>query len=146
MTREIMVFNLVSSVYGIELKRIKAILVYSSLIITPLYNEREWIIGVTNLRGEVIAVVDLRKRFGNRAIYDENTVVIVIQTNEDKIIGIVVDSIEKIAHITNENIINAPEISVGMDLKYIEGLVQIKEEEMVTLINVDVLLSIEELE
>ena len=146
MTREIMVFNLVSSVYGIELKRIKGILVYSSLIITPLYNEREWIIGVTNLRGEVIAVVDLRKRFGNRAIYDENTVVIVIQTNEDKIIGIVVDSIEKIAHITNENVINAPEISVGMDLKYIEGLVQIEEEEMVTLINVDVLLSIEELE
>jgi purine-binding chemotaxis protein CheW len=144
--KEIMIFNLVNSVYGIELKRIKGILVYSSLIITPLYNEREWIIGVTNLRGEVIAVVDLRKRFGNRAIYDENTVVIVIQTNEDKIIGIVVDSIEKIAHITNENVINAPEISVGMDLKYIEGLVQIEEEEMVTLINVDVLLSIEELE
>jgi purine-binding chemotaxis protein CheW len=144
--KEIMIFNLLSSVYGIELKRIKGILVYSSLIITPLYNEREWIIGVTNLRGEVIAVVDLRKRFGNRAIYDENTVVIVIQTNEDKIIGIVVDSIEKIAHITNENVINAPEISVGMDLKYIEGLVQIEEEEMVTLINVDVLLSIEELE
>ena len=144
--KEIMIFNLLSSVYGIELKRIKGILVYSSLIITPLYNEREWIIGVTNLRGEVIAVVDLRKRFGNRAIYDENTVVIVIQTNEEKIIGIVVDSIEKIAHITNENVINAPEISVGMDLKYIEGLVQIEEEEMVTLINVDVLLSIEELE
>jgi len=144
--KEIMIFNLVSSVYGIELKRIKGILVYSSLIITPLYNEREWIIGVTNLRGEVIAVVDLRKRFGNRAIYDENTVVIVIQTNEDKIIGIVVDSIEKIAHITNENIINAPEISVGMDLKYIDGLVQVSENEMVTLINVDVLLSIEELE
>jgi len=144
--KEIMIFNLVSSVYGIELKRIKGILVYSSLIITPLYNEREWIIGVTNLRGEVIAVVDLRKRFGNRAVYDENTVVIVIQTNEDKIIGIVVDSIEQIAHITNENIINAPEISVGMDLKYIEGLVQVGENEMVTLINVDVLLSIEELE
>ena len=120
--KEIMIFNLVNSVYGIELKRIKGILVYSSLIITPLYNEREWIIGVTNLRGEVIAVVDLRKRFGNRAIYDENTVVIVIQTNEDKIIGIVVDSIEKIAHITNENVINAPEISVGMDLKYIDSL------------------------
>ena len=144
--KEIMIFNLGSSVYGIELKRIKGILVYSSLIITPLYNEREWIIGVTNLRGEVIAVVDLRKRFGNRAVYDENTVVIVIQTNEDKIIGIVVDSIEKIANITNENIINAPEISVGMDLKYIEGLVQVSENEMVTLINVDILLSIEELE
>jgi purine-binding chemotaxis protein CheW len=143
--KEIMIFNLVNSIYGIELKRIKGILVYSSLIITPLYNEREWIIGVTNLRGEVIVVVDLRKRFGNKAIYNKNTVVIVIQTNEEKIIGVVVDSIEKIAKITNDNIISAPEISVGMDLKYIEGLVQVDENEMVTIINVDMLLSIEEL-
>ena len=81
---EIMVFNLLNSTYGIELNRIKGILVYSGLIITPLYNEKEWIIGVTNLRGEVIAVVDLRKRFANQTKYDENTVVIVIKTHEDK--------------------------------------------------------------
>jgi purine-binding chemotaxis protein CheW len=142
---EIMVFNLLNSTYGIELNRIKGILVYSGLIITPLYNEKEWIIGVTNLRGEVIAVVDLRKRFANQTKYDENTVVIVIKTHEDKIIGIVVDSIQKIAEITNENIMSTPDISIGIDSKYIQGLVQIDSNEMVTLLNIDVLLSIEEL-
>lgn len=142
---EIMVFNLLNSTYGIELNRIKGILVYSALIITPLFNEKEWIIGVTNLRGEVISVIDLRKRFGNRAIYDENTVVIVIKTNENKIIGIVVDSIEKIAEITNENITNTPDISIGIESKYIQGLVQVEKNEMVTLLNIDILLKIEEL-
>lgn len=142
---EIMVFNLLNSTYGIELNRIKGILVYSALIITPLFNEKEWIIGVTNLRGEVISVIDLRKRFGNRAIYNENTVVIVIKTNENKIIGIVVDSIEKIAEITNENITNTPDISIGIESKYIQGLVQVEKNEMVTLLNIDILLKIEEL-
>lgn len=142
---EIMVFNLSNSTYGITLNRIKGILVYSSLIITPLHNEKPWIEGVTNLRGEVIAVVDLRKRFNNESKYDENTVTMVINTNEDKIIGIIVDSIEKISEITKEGIILAPDISVGMDPKYIEGLVQIEKNEMVTLLNVDTLLKIEEL-
>jgi len=142
---EIMVFNLLNSTYGIELNRIKGILVYSALIITPLFNEKEWILGVTNLRGEVISVIDLRKRFGNRATYDENTVVMVIKTNENKIIGIVVDSIEKIAEITNENITNTPDISIGIENKYIQGLVQVEKNEMVTLLNIDILLKIEEL-
>ena len=142
---EIMVFNLLKSTYGIELNRIKGILVYSALIITPLFNEKEWILGVTNLRGEVISVIDLRKRFGNRAIYDENTVVMVIKTNENKIIGIVVDSIEKITEITNENITNTPDISIGIENKYIQGLVQVEKNEMVTLLNIDILLKIEEL-
>jgi len=142
---EIMVFNLLNSTYGIELNRIKGILVYSALIITPLFNEKEWILGVTNLRGEVISVIDLRKRFGNRATYDENTVVMVIKTNENKIIGIVVDSIEKITEITNENITNTPDISIGIENKYIQGLVQVEKNEMVTLLNIDILLKIEEL-
>jgi purine-binding chemotaxis protein CheW len=143
---EIMVFNLMNSVYGVELNRIKGILVYSSLIITPLYNEKEWILGVTNLRGEVIAIVDLRTRFKNKATYNENTVVVVIKTNENKIIGVVVDSIHKIASVTNEKITNTPDISIGVEAKYIQGLVQIDSHEMVTLLNIDTLLTIKELE
>lgn len=143
---EVIVFNLFNSIYGIEFNRIKGILVYSGLIIAPLYNEKEWIIGITNLRGEIIAVVDLRKRFGNKAVYNNNTVVIVIKTNENKIIGIVVDSIQKISEITNESITNAPDIAIGIENKYIQGLVQIDSNEMVTLLNIDTLLSTEELQ
>jgi len=142
---EIMVFNLFNSKYGISLNRIKGILVYSSLIVTPLFNEKKWITGVTNLRGEVIAIIDLKKRFTNEDSNPDSSIVIVIKTNENKIIGIIVDSIEKIADIDQNRILNSPDVTVGMDSKYIKGMVQIDNNEMVTLVNIDTLLSIDDL-
>lgn len=142
---EIMVFNIFDSKYGISLNRIKGILVYSGLIITPLFNENKWIIGVTNLRGEVIAIVDLKKRFNNENCNYDNSIVIVVKTNENKIIGIVVDFIEKIVDIDPNKILNLPDVSVGMDSKYIKGMVQTDDNEMVTLVNIDTLLSINDL-
>ena len=71
---------------------------------------------------------------------------VVIKTNENKIIGVVVDSIHKIASVTNEKITNTPDISIGVEAKYIQGLVQIDSHEMVTLLNIDTLLTIKELE
>ena len=142
---EIMVFNIFDSKYGISLNRIKGILVYSGLIITPLFNENKWIVGVTNLRGEVIAIVDLKKRFNNEDSNYENSIVIVVKTNEDKIIGIIVDFIEKIVEIDPDKMTNLPDVQVGMDSKYILGMVQTDENEMVTLVNIDTLLSINDL-
>ena len=142
---EIMVFNLFNSKYGVSLDRIKGILVYSGLIITPLFNEKEWITGVTNLRGEVIAIVDLKKRFTGEESDPNNSIVMVVKTSENKIIGIVVDSIEKIVHVDQNKIMNSPDVSVGMDSKYIKGMVQIDSNEMVTLVNIDTLLSIDDL-
>jgi len=142
---EVMVFNIFDSKYGIALNRIKGILVYESLIITPLFNEKDWIIGVANLRGEVIAIVDLKKRFSDDKSNCENAIVIVVQTNENKIIGMVVDFIEKIVKIDTDKILNMPEVSVGLDSKYIIGMVQIDGNEMATLVNIDTLLSIDDL-
>jgi len=142
---EIMVFNLFNSKYGISLDRIKGILVYEGLIITPLFNETEWITGVTNLRGEVIAIVDLKMRFTGEKSDPSTSIVMVVKTSENKIIGIVVDSIEKIAQVDQNRIMNSPDVSVGMDSKYIKGMVQIDTNEMVTLVNIDTLLSIDDL-
>jgi len=142
---EVMIFNIFDSKYGISLDRIKGILVYESLIITPLFNEKEWIMGVTNLRGEVIAIVDLKKRFSKNSCDCKDAIVIVVQTKENKIIGIVVDFIEKIVSIDGEKIMNTPDVSIGLDSKYILGMAQVDENEMVTLVNIDTLLSIDEL-
>ena len=67
------------------------------------------------------------------------------KTNENKIIGIVVDFIEKIVDIDPNKILNLPDVSVGMDSKYIKGMVQTDDNEMVTLVNIDTLLSINDL-
>lgn len=141
---EIVVFSLSNSLYGIDIKKIKGIIVYSQLLITPLFNEKEFVIGIANVRGEVIPIIDLRKKFNYDAKYEEETVVLIIYTNEDKWIGIVVDFIRKIENI-NIEFIKQPQLIKGIDKKYLEGLIKI-EDDMITLLNIDLLLSIKELE
>jgi len=141
---EVMVFNLLGALYGVRLNLVKGILVYKDLIITKLFNEKEWIIGVMNLRGEVIPIIDLRIRFQSKAEYNDTTVVIIVETSENKIMGLVVDSIYQIVMTQEELITQSPDISVGIDVKYIEGLFQISNTETVTLLNIDNLLNIKE--
>jgi purine-binding chemotaxis protein CheW len=141
---EVMVFNLLGALYGVRLNLVKGILVYKDLIITKLFNEKEWVIGVMNLRGEVIPIIDLRIRFQSKAEYNDTTVVIIVETSENKIMGLVVDSIYQIVMTQEELITQSPDISVGIDVKYIEGLFQISNTDMVTLLNIDNLLNIKE--
>ncbi|NPA55717.1 MAG: chemotaxis protein CheW, partial [Epsilonproteobacteria bacterium] len=96
MMKEIVIFSLVGEYYGVDITKVKGIIVYSQLIITPLFNEKPWIIGISNVRGEVLPIIDLRKRFSNAAAYDEETVIIIILTEEGKWMGIVVDFILRI--------------------------------------------------
>ena len=142
--KEIVIFSLVNELYGIEISKVKGIIVYSQLIITPLFNEKEWIIGISNIRGEVIPIIDLRKRFSNKADYNEETVVIIIKTNTDKWMGIVVDFILRIDVVNIEHI-KQPNLLKGIDKKYLDGFIKTEDEEMVTLLNIDLLLNIGEI-
>jgi len=143
MMKEIVIFSLVGEYYGVDITKVKGIIVYSQLIITPLFNEKPWIIGISNVRGEVLPIIDLRKRFSNAAAYDEETVIIIILTEEGKWMGIVVDFILRI--MLDTSVVKKPNLLKGIDEKYLEGFVKTKQDEMVTLLNVDLLLSIKEI-
>jgi len=142
--KEIVIFSLVNELYGIEISKVKGIIVYSQLIITPLFNEKEWIVGISNIRGEVIPIIDLRKRFSNEAIYNDETVIIIILTEEGKWMGIVVDFILRIDFVDIEHI-KQPSLLKGIDKKYLNGFIKTGSEEMVTLLNIDLLLDIKEI-
>jgi purine-binding chemotaxis protein CheW len=143
---EYVIFKLIKENFAIGLEQIKEILVYSQIIITPLFCEPPWIKGLVNLRGEVIPLVDLRERFDqDNPIYDDNTVAIVIKSSENKLIGIIVDKIEKIMPIKESSISKDTDIKLGIDESYINGLVKINSENMAVLLNIDTVLKIEEL-
>jgi len=142
---EYVVFRLNSENYTIPLEKIKEILVYSQVIITELFSEDPWIKGMINLRGEVIPIVDLRVRFEiEDADYGPNTVIIVIKTSEDKLIGIIVDNIESIIDLDTQVIVPAPDMGVSVDPRYLEGLIKLNNEQMTTLLNIDAVLKLEE--
>ncbi len=142
---EYVVFRLNSENYTIPLEKIKEILVYSQVIITELFSEDPWIKGMINLRGEVIPIVDLRARFEiEDADYGPNTVIIVIKTSEDKLIGIIVDNIESIIDLDMQVIVPVPDMGVSVDPRYLEGLIKLNNEQMTTLLNIDAVLKLEE--
>jgi len=142
---EYVVFKLDEENYTIPLEKIKEILVYSQVIITELFAEEPWIKGMINLRGEVIPIVDLRVRFDIQNIHlGENTVIIVIKTEENKLIGIIVDNIESILELDKQLIVPAPDMGVSIDPRYIEGLLKLNNETMTTLLNIDAVLKLEE--
>ena len=142
---EYVVFKLNQENYTIPLEKIKEILVYSQVIITELFAEEPWIKGLINLRGEVIPIVDLRVLFNiNNTEIGENTVIIVIKTQENKLIGIIVDNIESILELDKQMIVAAPEMGVSIDPKYIEGLIKLNNEHMTILLNIDAVLKLEE--
>jgi purine-binding chemotaxis protein CheW len=143
---EHVIFRLINENFAIKLEQIKEILVYNQIILTPLFTEEPFIKGVINLRGEVIPIVDLRIRFNQEnPTYDDNTVAIVVKTAENKLIGIVVDNIEKILPIQKSQVSQTYDMEIGIDSKYLQGLVKLNQTQMTVLLDIDSLLKIEEL-
>ena len=141
-----LVFDFLNGMYAIELNKVKSILVYSQVVISRLFTEKKWIKGVINLRGEVTPIVDLRIRFGeDKPNFSEDTVIIIVKTAENKLIGIIVDKIIYIKTFSSTIINHAPEIGVGIDDKYIQGLVKTEDEKMISILHIDKILEIKEL-
>jgi purine-binding chemotaxis protein CheW len=142
---ELIIFNFLSATYAIELSKTKVILVYKNTIITPVAIEKPWILGFTNLRGEVIPVVDLRVKFSKiKPDYFDDTVIIVVKTNENKLIGVVIDKIKETKTVDIDDLCMIPDMSIGMDPKYVKGLKKDKKS-MIAVLDIDSILNIKEL-
>ncbi len=140
--RKLLTFTLRDEEYGIDLLRIQEIKGY--LPITPIPNTPEYIKGVINLRGSVIPVMSLRRRFGmEEAEYNKFTVIIVINV-ESKVVGLLVDGVSDVLSVPTEDIQSPPEIVSSIDTAFLSGLVR-KEERLVLLLNLEPLIGATEL-
>ncbi len=142
---ELIIFEFLDGHYAIELSKTKVILVYKNTMITPVAIEKPWILGFTNLRGEVTPIVDLRIKFSkDKPLYHEDTVIIVVKTEEDKLMGIIIDKIKETKSIDVDDLSITPDMSLGMDPKYIQGLKK-DGDDMIAILDIDSVLNIEEL-
>jgi len=117
-------FTLDNEEYGIGILKIKEII--GMMPITTVPQTPSFIKGVINLRGKVIPVVDLRLKFGMRALdYTERTCIVVVEMmgrSETILIGIVVDSVSEVLNIADKDIEDTPTFGTSMDTKYILGM------------------------
>ena len=119
-SRQFLVFSLGEEEYAIDILKVQEIRDYDH--VTRISNAPDFIKGVSNLRGVIVPIVDLRIKFRmQNAAYDTNTVVIVVNIGK-RVVGIVVDRVSDVMTLAAEQMKPAPEFGVGLPLAYIQGL------------------------
>lgn len=140
--QEFLVFTLGDEEYGIDILKVQEIRGYDQ--VTRIANTPAFIKGVTNLRGVIVPIVDLRVKFSQQDVtYNDNTVVIVLNLSQ-RVVGIVVDGVSDVLSLSAAQIRPAPEFAVTLSTEYLTGLGAL-DERMLILVNIEKLLNSEEM-
>lgn len=136
-------FMLVDEEYGIDILRVQEIKGWDG--VTPMPNTPEYILGVINLRGTVVPIIDLRKYFELESVpFDKTTVVIVVRVSSgdqgERTMGIVVDAVSEVHNIAKADLKPAPDFGGACDTESINGLVT-KEDKMIIMLDIDHLMN-----
>lgn len=131
-------FLIAEEEYGIEILKVQEIKSWGQY--TPLPKSPDYVLGVINLRGAIVPIIDLRKRFGLPSTeYTATTAVIIVRTEDSdhaRIIGLVVDSVSEVYHLAPDAIQDASDHSNTEKANYVRGFGQIGEK-LVILVNLD---------
>ena len=140
--QEFLVFTLGDEEYGIDILKVQEIRGYDQ--VTRIANTPALIKGVTDLRGVIVPIVDLRVKFSQGDVdYNDNTVVIVLNLGQ-RVVGIVVDGVSDVLSLTSDQIRPAPEFAVTLSTEYLTGLGALGER-MLILVNIEKLLNSDEM-
>lgn len=141
--KEYVIFKLAGEHYGIDIGNVENI--EKPFAITRVPYAENYVIGVINLRGNIIPVIDLRKRFGiEKKEFDEETRIIIVSVNELNI-GMVVDSASEVLQLDRENVDAAPSISNNTTVNFVKEIGK-NDGRIVMLIDLKKVLGVEELD
>ena len=117
-------FNIGNEEFGVDILKVQEI--NRIVDITKVPQSPSYVEGVINLRGKVIPIVNLRKRFSLEAKeYDKDTRIVVVDINSS-IIGLVVDAVSEVLRLEANTIEPPPEIVTGINSKYIKGVAKLE--------------------
>ena len=127
-------FKLIDETYGINVMQIREVLRYSE--IAPVPGAPSYVMGIVNLRGNVVTVVDSRVRFGlpDATISDDTRIIIVEHDNEQ--VGLLVDAVQEVFYLYQGEIEQSPSVGNDEAIRFIQGVYQ-KEDELVILLELD---------
>lgn len=133
-------FTLAKEEYGVEINSVQEII--RATDITPVPGAPAHVRGVINLRGKIIPVVDLRKRFGLPEMEESDVQRIVVAELADKRLGMLVDSVSQVIKISSTIVEEIPEEATGVAENYIKGVGKLDERLIIILdLNRSLLLS-----
>lgn len=134
-------FKLSGETYGVNVMQVQEVLRYTE--IAPVPGAPSYVLGIINLRGNVVTVIDTRERFGLMpGEVTENTRVVIIEADKH-VVGILVDSVAEVVYLRQSEIETAPNVGNEESAKFIQGVCH-KNTELLILIELDKLLTDDE--
>ncbi|BCX81601.1 purine-binding chemotaxis protein CheW [Methylomarinovum caldicuralii] len=135
-------FRLGEETYGINVMQVQEVLRVSE--IAPVPGAPDYVIGIINLRGNVVTVIDTRARFGLPSKEPDDLSRIVIIESNNQVIGILVDSVAEVVELRGDEIEVAPNMGNEESARYIQG-VSSRKGELLILVDLNKLLTEEEM-
>ncbi len=134
-------FRLADETYGINVMQVQEVLRYTE--IAPVPGAPGYVLGIINLRGNVVTVIDTRDRFGLPTTEVTDNTRIVIIESEGQVVGIMVDSVAEVVYLRQSEIETAPNVGNDDSSRFIQGVCH-KNDQLLILVDLDKLLSDEE--
>jgi purine-binding chemotaxis protein CheW len=134
-------FILMDEVYGINVMQVQEVLRITE--IAPVPGAPPYVLGIINLRGNVVTVIDTRTRFGlpTKEVDDASRIIVI--ESEKQVVGILVDAVAEVVELRETEIDAAPNVGTEESSRYIQG-VATQEESLLILVDLNKLLTDEE--
>ncbi len=127
-------FRLGDEIYGVNVMQIREVLRHSE--ITPVPGAPGYVLGIINLRGNVVTVIDTRKRFGLApGNIDEQARIVIVEV-DTQVVGMLVDSVADVTYLKQSEIETTPNIGNEETSKFIQGVCN-KNDELLILIELE---------
>ncbi|WPC75051.1 chemotaxis protein CheW [Vibrio porteresiae] len=144
--QQLLTFLLDNEVYGADISQIQEVLEYRK--VTKVPRTPAFMLGVINLRGKVVPVIDLRRLFAMAVIENTvNTCIVIVDVmldGEDIAIGILADAVKEVIELTQADICAPPRLGHRIDTRFISGVGK-KEDEFVIILDLGRVIGDEEL-
>jgi len=135
-------FILNNETYGISILKVQSVQGWER--VTQLPNSPDYVLGVINMRGDVVPIIDLRLRFAmGSGEFTERTVVIIVKVecrDHPRTVGLVVDAVSEVQNVRADEFREAPDLGNNISSEYIKGL-GLADKGMVILLDIDRLIS-----
>jgi purine-binding chemotaxis protein CheW len=141
---QIVTFLLADEKYGVDIMVADGIETINR--ITPIPNSLDFVEGVLNLRGDVLPIINLKKRFNLIGGNENPELYLTLTLEENMKIGILIDSLDKVESIPTDQIQPPPPVISGIGREYISGVANDSNDNLVIILDINKLLSYEELE
>lgn len=134
-------FRLGQELYGVNVMQVREVLRYTE--IAPVPGAPSYVLGIINLRGNVVTVMDTRMRFGLAPAEVTDSSRIMIIESDSHVVGILVDSVAEVVDLNTNDIDDTPNVGTEESAKFISGVCN-REDDLLILIDLTKLLSDQE--